>query len=68
MRKSGLFGMLLPISRGSFLIVQEFGRKYRLRGGRGDSALDHTPEEHISLEEYGKAVTMLAEALRLAIK
>ena len=34
--------------------------------GRGNSALDHTPDEHISLEEYGKAVTMLAEALEQA--
>jgi LysW-gamma-L-lysine carboxypeptidase len=32
--------------------------------GPGDSALDHTPEEHISLEEYEKAVAVLAEALR----
>ena len=36
--------------------------------GPGDSALDHTPEEHISLEEYEKAVTVLAEALRLAAR
>ncbi len=34
--------------------------------GPGDSALDHTPDEHISLEEYEKAVAVLAEALRLA--
>lgn len=31
--------------------------------GPGDSALDHTPNEHISLEEYDKAVRVLSEAL-----
>jgi hypothetical protein len=30
--------------------------------GPGDSALDHPSDEHISLEEYGKAVTVLASA------
>ncbi len=32
--------------------------------GPGDSALDHTPNEHISLEEYGRAVNVLASTLR----
>jgi LysW-gamma-L-lysine carboxypeptidase len=32
--------------------------------GPGDSTLDHTPDEHISLEEYGKAVEVLGEALK----
>lgn len=31
--------------------------------GPGDSALDHTPNEHISLEEYQKAVSVLAAVL-----
>ena len=31
--------------------------------GPGDSALDHTPDEHIALEEYAKAVTVLKVAL-----
>lgn len=31
--------------------------------GPGDSALDHTPNEHIDLEEYSKSVTVLTEAL-----
>jgi LysW-gamma-L-lysine carboxypeptidase len=31
--------------------------------GPGDSALDHTPNEHISLDEYGKAVKVLTKAL-----
>lgn len=32
--------------------------------GPGDSMLDHTPGECISLEEYGKAVAVLAHALK----
>jgi len=32
--------------------------------GPGDSALDHTPNEHISLDEYKKAVQVLSEALK----
>ncbi len=31
--------------------------------GPGDSALDHTPDEHISLTEYRRAVTILADVL-----
>ncbi len=31
--------------------------------GPGDSSLDHTPNEHISLAEYGKAIDALARAL-----
>ena len=31
--------------------------------GPGDSALDHTPNEHISLEDYTKAVEVLSAAL-----
>ena len=36
--------------------------------GPGDSALDHTPNEHIELEEYKKAVDVLSEALRELIR
>lgn len=32
--------------------------------GPGDSALDHTPNEHISLDEYAKAVTVLSAVLK----
>lgn len=31
--------------------------------GPGDSSLDHTPEEHISLAEYGRAIEALTAAL-----
>ncbi len=32
--------------------------------GPGDSNLDHTPEEHILLSEYARAVAVLAAVLR----
>ncbi len=32
--------------------------------GPGDSALDHTPNEHINLEEYAKAVQVLSSVLK----
>jgi len=32
--------------------------------GPGDSALDHTPNEHINLHEYGQAVAVLTQALQ----
>ena len=35
--------------------------------GPGDSTLDHTPNEHISLEEYGKAVTILQSSLKTLV-
>ncbi|UCH88346.1 MAG: [LysW]-lysine hydrolase [Thermoplasmata archaeon] len=31
--------------------------------GPGDSSLDHTPEEHIDLEEYQRAIKVLADAV-----
>ena len=31
--------------------------------GPGDSRLDHTPDEHIELEEYRRAITVLADVL-----
>ncbi len=32
--------------------------------GPGDSALDHTPNEHVKVDEYWQAVQVLAQALR----
>ena len=32
--------------------------------GPGDSALDHTPHEHLELEEYWRAVLVLEATLR----
>lgn len=36
--------------------------------GPGDSSLDHTPNEHIMLEEYEKSVRVLGSALRALTK
>ena len=36
--------------------------------GPGDSALDHTPNEHISLEEYARAVRVVIETLQKLTK
>ena len=36
--------------------------------GPGDSSLDHTPDEHISLEEYLKAVQVLYDALKWLVR
>jgi LysW-gamma-L-lysine carboxypeptidase len=33
--------------------------------GPGDSALDHTPNEHVDIAEYLRAVDILATALRM---
>jgi LysW-gamma-L-lysine carboxypeptidase len=36
--------------------------------GPGDSSLDHTPNEHITLDDYAKAVLVLANALDSLVK
>ena len=36
--------------------------------GPGDSALDHTPNEHIALEDYAKSVAVLADVLNGLVK
>ena len=33
--------------------------------GPGDSSLDHTPHEHIEIEEYGKSIDVLESVLRI---
>ena len=35
--------------------------------GPGDSSLDHTPEEHIEIEEFLRAVDVLARALEILV-
>jgi len=32
--------------------------------GPGDSSLDHTPDEHVEIEEYRRAVDVLESVLR----
>ncbi len=45
-------------------IVAPLWRTPILAYGPGDSALDHTPHEHILLSEYERAILILTEALR----
>jgi len=35
--------------------------------GPGDSTLDHTPEEHVEIDEFGRGTEVLVEALKLLI-
>jgi len=45
-------------------IVAPLWRCPVLAYGPGDSTLDHTPEEHIELAEYDRAIRVLAGALQ----
>jgi [amino group carrier protein]-lysine/ornithine hydrolase len=36
--------------------------------GPGDSALDHTPNEHVSFEDFKKAVDVLSDVLNRLVK
>jgi LysW-gamma-L-lysine carboxypeptidase len=43
-------------------ILQAFGKPI-VTYGPGDSSLDHTPKEHLDMEEYLKSIDILAEVL-----
>jgi LysW-gamma-L-lysine carboxypeptidase len=45
-------------------VVAPFWKCPMVAYGPGDSALDHTPEEHIEIAEYGKAIDVLESVLR----
>jgi [amino group carrier protein]-lysine/ornithine hydrolase len=45
-------------------VVAPFWKCPMVAYGPGDSALDHTPEEHIEITEYGKAIDVLESVLR----
>jgi [amino group carrier protein]-lysine/ornithine hydrolase len=49
-------------------VVAPFWNVPMVAYGPGDSALDHTPNEHVDLAEYEKAVAVLAMALRQLAK
>ena len=36
--------------------------------GPGDSALDHTPHEHINLQEYLRSIDVLTRVLQLLVE
>ncbi len=49
-------------------IVAPLWRCPALVYGPGDSSLDHTPDEHIQLDEYEKSVQVLRQALKELVK
>ena len=46
-------------------VVAPYWRCPMLAYGPGDSSLDHTPEEHIEIDEYARAIDVLESVLRL---
>ena len=46
-------------------VVAPHWRCPMLAYGPGDSSLDHTPEEHIEIDEYTRAIDVLESVLRL---
>jgi [amino group carrier protein]-lysine/ornithine hydrolase len=60
----GTPGFVYKTGTADLNIVAPVWRCPALVYGPGDSALDHTPNEHIDLGEYEKAVAVLAAALR----
>lgn len=57
-------GFLLKTGTADFNLVGPRWGCPILAYGPGDSALDHTPQEHLSLTEYGLAVEVLKSALQ----
>jgi [amino group carrier protein]-lysine/ornithine hydrolase len=57
-------GFLLKSGTSDMNVVAPLWRCPIVAYGPGDSALDHTPHEHLSLDEYWRAVQVLTAALR----
>jgi LysW-gamma-L-lysine carboxypeptidase len=62
--QGGQPGFLLKSGTADLNIVAPAWGCPALAYGPGDSALDHTPDEHLALEEYARAVEVLATALQ----
>lgn len=60
---SGKPGFVVKTGTADLNIVAPFWGCPAVAYGPGDSSLDHTPNEHIVLEEYGRAVAVLIEVL-----
>ncbi len=56
-------GVVLKTGTSDMNVVAPVWRCPIVAYGPGDSALDHTPNEHLSLDEYWRAVTVLEQAL-----
>ena len=57
-------GFVLKTGTSDMNVVAPVWRCPIVAYGPGDSALDHTPHEHLSLDEYWRAITVLETALR----
>jgi LysW-gamma-L-lysine carboxypeptidase len=62
--QGGQPGFLLKTGTADMNIVAPVWSCPSVAYGPGDSALDHTPDEHISLAEYARAVQVLVGVLR----
>jgi [amino group carrier protein]-lysine/ornithine hydrolase len=60
----GTPGFLLKTGTSDMNVVGPAWRCPILAYGPGDSNLDHTPDEHIAIEEYLRAIDVLEAALR----
>jgi LysW-gamma-L-lysine carboxypeptidase len=57
-------GFVLKTGTSDMNVVAPVWRCPIVAYGPGDSALDHTPHEHLSLDEYWRAITVLEATLR----
>jgi LysW-gamma-L-lysine carboxypeptidase len=57
-------GFVLKTGTSDMNVVAPVWRCPIVAYGPGDSALDHTPNEHLSLDEYWRAIGVLEQALR----
>ena len=57
-------GFLVKTGTSDMNVVGPLWKCPILAYGPGDSALDHTPNEHLSLDEYWRAITVLEAAIR----
>lgn len=57
-------GFLVKTGTSDMNVVGPLWRCPIVAYGPGDSALDHTPHEHVSLDEYWRAVTVLERAIK----
>ena len=61
---SAQLGFVLKTGTSDMNVVAPVWRCPIVAYGPGDSALDHTPDEHLQLDEYWRAVNVIAHVLR----
>ena len=61
---SAQLGFVVKTGTSDMNVVAPIWKCPTLAYGPGDSSLDHTPNEHLSLDEYWKAVNVLGETLK----